>query len=167
MGCSNSKTRKGKAKIPPPTQDDRFRTEERGAPAQSSQLPIESVSERKTREAREQKELPVIYVDKDTKNFSVPKGGARVVVRGEEGERIQMQRQPPPQQQQQVRYVDANGNPVQVVNGQQVVYVQRPGYLYDPYPYYGYPYRYGYGCYPYGYGYGGFGTGLLLGAMLW
>ena len=79
-----------------------------------------SVSERKTREAQQTKELPVIYVDKGTKNFTVPKGGARVVVRGEEGEKIQMQRQAPAQQQ--VRYVDANGNPVQVVGqGQNVV----------------------------------------------
>lgn len=146
-------------------------------------LPIESVSERTQREAKEQKDLPVVYIDApkpgEKQNIKIPKGGARVVVRGQEGQKVKMvPKQPKPQPQQNVRYVDQNGNPVRVQTGPNgnVVVVQQPQVVVaDPYPYgYGYRRRYGYYdpyCYPYGgyygYGYGGFGTGLLLGAMLW
>jgi hypothetical protein len=151
-------------------------------------LPIESVSERTQREAQEKKELPVVYIDApkpgEKQNIKIPKGGARVVVRGQEGQKVKMVPKPPkpqPTQRQNVRYVDQNGNPVRVQTGPNgnVVVVQQPQVIMaDPYPY-GYGYRRGYyggygygGCYPYGgyyggYGYGGFGTGLLLGAMLW
>jgi len=146
-------------------------------------LPIESVSERTQREAKEQKDLPVVYIDApkpgEKQNIKIPKGGARVVVRGQEGQKVKMvPKQPKPQPTQNVRYVDQNGNPVRVQTGPNgnVVVVQQPQVVVaDPYPYgYGYRRRYGYYdpyCYPYGgyygYGYGGFGTGLLLGAMLW
>jgi len=157
-------------------------------------LPIESVSERTQREAQQQKELPILYIDApkpgEKQNIKIPKGGARVVVRGQEGQKVKMTpKQPQPQQNQNVRYVDQNGNPVRVQtgpNGNVVVVNQQPQVVYaqDPYPYgyrrgygygggygyrggYGYGGYGGYGMYGGGYGYGGFGTGMLLGAMLW
>jgi hypothetical protein len=146
-----------------------------------------SVSERKTKEQKATQkaaaQLPIIYVDPpkpgEKQKITVPPGGARVVVRGQEGEAVTMvPKKPKVQRQGTVRvvnatngtqtYTDANGQVIVVQQQPQVVYAGGP--YYDPY-YCGYPYgyrRYGgyYGGY-YGYPYAGFGTGLLLGAMLW
>lgn len=144
-------------------------------------LPIESVNDRQTKEAQKRQKaidsLKTIYVDvpQDGKKheIQVPPEGAKVVVRGAQGEKVKLTpQQPAPKNNNTVKvirtYPAGRGGVVYATQPQVqiiktdgsattdniVVVRQTPQVMYcDPYPYYygyRYPYRYGY---PYGYCY--------------
>lgn len=154
--------------------------------------PLPGVKTVEQRQASEKKKspadnLPIIYVDapkpgEKPKKIQVPTGGARVVFRGQDGQKVTMKPTGPTasknsnvkvirtartggvvvqQPQPQVQVIKTGGQ-----NGNdQVIIVQQPQQQVIAQPYYGYgygyPYRYGlFGGYPYGYGYGcGYGYG--------
>jgi len=150
---------------------------------QSTQLPIQSVDERKREERRAQKkavdDLPTIYVDcpknGEKAKVNVPPGGAKVCFRGQDGQKVKMTPSGPPKTEPQktvkvIRtYPGTRGGvvysaPTQVIQvdgnasatTDNIVVIKQPAVYVDPcYPYY-YPYGYypyRYGCYPYRYYY--------------